>query len=1405
VVVTNGSDKTFTILPDANYHILDVLVDGGTVGAVASYTFYDVIAPHSIAASFTIDQYAISVGAVTGGAVVCPTPVDHGASVDCTITPASGYVLDALTDNGSDVIAEVSGGAYTLSSVTEAHTIAAGFKLGLGMSCSGAGDCHSGFCADDVCCDTACDGASDDCNACSVAAGAAADGVCGPSTGNSCSDGSLCTFGDTCDNGTCVGDAVVCTALDECHVAGSCQESDGTCTNPDETDGVTCDGGIGECTGGVCKPANGQACADDSGCASGHCADGFCCDTACAGQCEACDLQGQAGSCLPVAGAPHNDRVACASDGSVCDGACDGVNRTACAYPDAETECRAASCGEGIATMAAACNGTGACPAPETVECGLYACGETDCNGDCQVDLDCAAGSWCSAGVCAPQKDPASSCAADNECLSGHCADGVCCDTACSGQCEACDELDTAGTCVPVTGAPRNSRTPCAADGSACDGYCDGSSADSCAYPDLSVTCREAGCEDGVATLGATCDGTGVCPAVQVQSCGAYQCGETQCLGDCAVDGDCAAPYWCSAGICEPEKEAGAGCSGANECASGYCADGVCCNDACNGQCEACNGVDTAGECLPVAGEPRGARPACASDGSLCGGECDGELRTACAYPAEQILCRAASCSEGVATLEAGCNGSGACPALITQSCGMYGCAETACHGDCQTDAECASGNWCSAGICTPTKEQGSSCAAANECATGLCVDGVCCDSACTGQCEACSEAGHEGFCVAVAGAPRGGRTPCATDRSACGGSCDGTNSLACAYPDGSTLCSPAVCEDGVATPAWFCDGSGGCAQVEQQSCAPYACAENACGAGCSADADCDGSHVCFEGSCVTEAEVRAEKDRRLGGYGVAGSGLSCAAGEASPWSVLLLVLFALAFAARRRRASAALSVALVIAVGGVARAADVSTNILLQRFQPASGFSDILAVQGAPEPGDFRLGFAASLNYGRAPLRLIGNEDQHDRAIVSQQTGLDLGATLGLFDRWELSVVVPVTVYQKNGRASIVDPRFDASGTSTSISDIRLSPKVRLIRISDFTFAAAAPLALPTGDGASYGSGGTSINPKIISEWNGRVRVVANLGVVLRSSQDVVDLAVGPALSFGAGMELPVAVKGQEVAGLLTVVGETGFRDVSLGSTPLEMLAAVRWQGPSGLAVTLGGGPGLTTGYGTPKYRLLASLDFVPFSIEEPVPAASAELAAVPASIAPKASQAAAEPAPESVPIDSEPETSSPAGPDTEDPEPVAKPAATPYPDEEDAKVVMEESRIVTLEKVFFDTGRDTVADQSRAVLAQVAKTLIANPQIRLLRVEGHTDNQGPAAYNVDLSSRRARAVRDILVQEGVAPERLEAEGLGPSRPIESNETEQGRAANRRVEFIVVEQGRVARARAEAATTDEL
>ncbi|MBL9026795.1 MAG: hypothetical protein JNL21_31650 [Myxococcales bacterium] len=587
------------------------------------------------------------------------------------------------------------------------------------------------------------------------------------------------------------------------------------------------------CEDGYCLVGTGnpKTCQSGDGCSSGFCVDGYCCNTACSGQCEACNLPASLGVCSPVTGAPHGARPACATDGSACGGTCDGQSRFSCAYPGGATQCRDASCQNGVAAFNAFCNGSGVCPPSGTQDCGAYQCGNAICLGDCSIDADCDPGHFCSAGICQAQVGLGQTCFFDAQCASGQCVDGVCCNSACGGQCEACDVAGHVGQCTPVIGDPHGARPDCASDGSACGGVCNGSSS-ACHYPAQETSCRQASCTDGVATEAASCNGAGACPAVSEIDCAPFVCEGAHCDGPCVADSDCEVTEYCAAGMCLPQKDIGADCQAQGQCSSGHCVDGFCCDTGCSGQCEACSLPGSEGICSAVAGAPVGARPACASDGSSCGGVCDGSGTAGCAYPAAETECRGASCADGVAIAAGQCAGTGSCPAEVVVPCGGFACDGEACKSSCATDDDCVAGQRCVAGACIPLVENGAACAEDAACLSGACADGVCCDRACDGQCEACDVAGAEGRCSPVLGEPHGGRPACA-GTGMCAGSCDGANVEACVFPGADIECASASCADGAARAASTCDGEGSCDESPSEACASQTCEGPVCAPTC--------------------------------------------------------------------------------------------------------------------------------------------------------------------------------------------------------------------------------------------------------------------------------------------------------------------------------------------------------------------------------------------------------------------------------------------------------------------------------------------------------------------------------------------------------------------------------------------
>jgi len=340
-------------------------------------------------------------------------------------------------------------------------------------------------------------------------------------------------------------------------------------------------------------------------------------------------------------------------------------------------------------------------------------------------------------------------CSSALTCLSNFCTDGVCCDKACTGQCEACD--GTVGTCTTVVGKPHGSRSACAGDGSDCgQRACDGVDATKCNFPTATKPCGVAACTSGIETHVGKCDGAGKCDDV-AKPCGAFKCGLIACGTSCLLSSECADGYYCKASTCVPLEGLGTPCSVAApcgtglfctdgfccgksacdtgstcgfsgkegtctksngtkcaidlECGSGHCVDGVCCDTACGGQCEACDASGSVGKCTPISGDPHGIRATCdAGGGDVCkAASCDGAKDTTKCVGFENgttTRCKDATCSGTTFTAASTCDGLGGCKAPPSTACIPYVCEATGCRKSCESDAHCDSKFKCVKGEC---------------------------------------------------------------------------------------------------------------------------------------------------------------------------------------------------------------------------------------------------------------------------------------------------------------------------------------------------------------------------------------------------------------------------------------------------------------------------------------------------------------------------------------------------------------------------------------------------------------------------------------------------------------------------------------------------------------------------------
>ena len=119
-------------------------------------------------------------------------------------------------------------------------------------------------------------------------------------------------------------------------------------------------------------------------------------------------------------------------------------------------------------------------------------------------------------------------------------------------------------------------------------------------------------------------------------------------------------------------------------------------------------------------------------------------------------------------------------------------------------------------------------------------------------------------------------------------------------------------------------------------------------------------------------------------------------------------------------------------------------------------------------------------------------------------------------------------------------------------------------------------------------------------------------------------------------------------------------------------------------------------------------------------------------------------------------------------------------------SNVIVTQNQIIIRKQIHFETDSAVIQGDSTALLEEIADVINRNQDIKLVEIQGHTDNTGTREHNQDLSDRRATSVKDWLTSHGIDAGRLESKGYGQTRPIAPNVTARNRARNRRVQFVI-------------------
>jgi outer membrane protein OmpA-like peptidoglycan-associated protein len=430
------------------------------------------------------------------------------------------------------------------------------------------------------------------------------------------------------------------------------------------------------------------------------------------------------------------------------------------------------------------------------------------------------------------------------------------------------------------------------------------------------------------------------------------------------------------------------------------------------------------------------------------------------------------------------------------------------------------------------------------------------------------------------------------------------------------------------------------------------------------------------------------------------------------------------------------LTLALTFTLGAAVTAAPAraaETNRLHPAPDRGSGF---VAIHSATPVG--QLGLSAGLFGGQTccPLTLdavdlAGASYEANGRVITDQSMLHLLVAFGLHEDFDIGLDLPLLLFQQGENLAGLDNPLGLSA-GPGLDDLRLVPRWRAfgLRFSEgfgVAVAALVDVGFPTGDAAELRGGTWRATPMLAVEsfLPAGFRATINAGFAFQEEERVVSHKVEHHPSVGFGIDAPVV-------GPLHLLLE-GQHDVTSEARAAFRAGWGRWR------VEVGAGAGLPDDTDSPKWRVFGG-----FSCDILLPE----------------------------------EEPAPAGDKVSD-----MPGVPAWRQEWSGTGARQHAVDVI---VHFETSATGISRPERPELDRVAGTLIATPATGHVWVEGHADNEGDPHFNLDLSKRRAEAVRYYLVARGVAGSRLSAVGLGQSQPLDHNDNPEGRKANRRVEFRV-------------------